>query len=124
MKFKITVLLAIIGFSMLANAKTASISRFQKASLNVCPAQILGCAHSIEIGGKTFPVEVDPSASRASRLYERMIAIHQLLELPNTNPFLARGYFVFKGTFPNPTFEQLVFVLTDVEGVVMPKALD
>ena len=124
MKLKFVTLLAVLGFSVFANANTYQVSRFQKASLNICQAQVLGCVHTINIGGKTFPVEVDPSATQASRTVDKMIAIHQLLELPNTSPFLARGYFEFKGTLPNPMFEQLVFVITDVGGVVMPKSLE
>lgn len=124
MKFKLLTLMAAFGFSALANASTNLAPRYQKAWLNLCPAEAVGCVQSIDLEGKTYPFEVDPKATRAQRLVEKMIAVHQILELPNTSPFLTRGYFVLKGHLPNPTIEQLVFVITDVDGVVIPRSLE
>ncbi len=124
MKKLVVTILTLMGMGLSLQALAFVPNRLQKAELNICPAEAVGCAHTISIGGKTFPVDVDAQATEAMQMVDQLIAVHQLLELPNTAPFLAGGYFVFKGMFPNPMIEQLVFVITDIEAVIMPRALE
>ena len=107
--------------SAMAEAKPKNVTSFQKASLNVCAEDALGCAHSINIGGKTVLLSVDSKSPKTEATLNQMIANYQFHKIPVTAPFLARGYFAFERVFPNPTMEHLVFVVTDVDGVVLPR---
>lgn len=98
MKTKIALFFAALYVSFAAQAK------MQKAELNVCSLDALGCVHTINISGKTFPVVVDPSAAKAARLTEKMIAVHQLLGLPKTAPFFGICLFWLPRVFSQPHY--------------------
>ena len=107
--------------SALAEAKPQEVTAFKKATINVCPEDAVGCAHSINIGGKTVLLSVDSKSPKTEATLNSMIANYQFHKILITAPFLARGYYAFERLYPNPTIEHLVFVVTDVDAVILPR---
>ena len=119
MKTTILTIISAALLSLMAQAAPAEISSFKKATLNVCYEDVVDCVHSININGQTFPMTVDAQAPEAESIVSSLIENCHFHKLPNTAPFLVKGYFTFKGFFPNPMHEQLVFVITDVDAVIL-----
>jgi hypothetical protein len=118
------VFLAFLALTFISNVALAKghppMIQTVEATMNICPVDLMGCTHRINVEGETIPFIVDEQAKKASTVIRKMIDIFQQNNLRNTPPFTVTGYFEFRRAWPNPTVEQLVFVITDVSGITLP----